>query len=349
MRQRRRGNRFTGSLFAAAILLAGCSNGDAITAGPSTTGPSTTADSSTTAATTTVAPNTSAPTITGAPVAACASPVGSLTPGRNTVQVGGEPREFLLAVPPGLDPTAATPVVLNFHGSGSDMDQQAVYSRLPEDGTARGYIVVTPQGTGSPRGWSLAGPGTDDAFVDALLSTLRGGACVDDDRVFATGISNGSAYSALYACRHPEVIAAVGMVAATLPSLCPVDHPMPAMAFHGDADPVVPYVGGGVAGRRSGVEAPGAESSIAQWAQRNGCGAVPVETAIGGDVTERAWTACRDGADVTFFSIRGGGHTWPGGIDLAGIGKAYLGATTRSVSATERLLDFFDAVGRTDG
>lgn len=293
------------------------------------------------------ATTTTAPTISGA--APCTPPTTTLTAGRFAVDVDGTSRDYLLEVPTDLDPTQPTPVILNFHGSGSDMDQQAAYSQLPERGATRGYVVVTPQGSGTPRGWALQGAGTDDAFVEALLAAVGTGVCVDADAVFAAGISNGSAFSALYACRHPDRIAAVGMVAATLPSLCPVDDPMPAMAFHGTGDQVVPYGGGTVNSERSGTEAPGAESAIAQWAQRNGCAAEPAEAPIGADVTERAWSGCTDGADVTFFSIRGGGHTWPGAIDVAALGITRLGATTQSVSATDRLLDFFDQVARNNG
>jgi polyhydroxybutyrate depolymerase len=145
-------------------------------------------------------------------------------------------------------------------------------------------------------------------------------------------------------CRQPRRIAAVGMVAATLVSLCPVDEPMPAIAFHGTADPVVPYGGGMVNGLRSGTDAPGAEGAIAQWAQRNGCGATPTETKPAADVVHRVWTGCTDGASVEFYSIVGGGHTWPGALDVSKIGKGYLGATTQSVSATKVFLDFFDQV-----
>jgi len=285
-------------------------------------------------------------TSTGAGTGAvdCPAPTAVLTSGVTTVEVDGEQREYRVTLPAAFEPAAPTPVILDFHGSGSAMNEEFVYSGVANAGPQRGYLVLTPQGTGSPRGWSLAGPGKDDAFVEAMLAAVGAGACVDPHRVFAVGISNGSAYAALMACRHPDRIAAVGMVAATLVSLCPVDHPMPAIAFHGTADPIVPYTGGNVSGRRSGTEAPGAESAIAQWAQRNGCSPAYDEQAIAADVTRRSWTGCADDASVQFFSITGGGHTWPGALDLAKAGKAYLGATTQSISATTTFLDFFDRI-----
>ncbi|MFN8052117.1 MAG: PHB depolymerase family esterase [Acidimicrobiales bacterium] len=282
-------------------------------------------------------PASTAPATT-APV--CAPPSSPLTSGTRTVTVKGVEREYMVAVPTTAT-GAAAPVILNFHGSSSNMVEQAAYSQLAQQGTPRGYVVVTPQGSGTPRGWSLRGPGDDDAFVDAILADLATGACIDTHRVYAVGISNGSAYAALLACRAPYRIAAVGMVAATLPSLCPVDHPVPALAFHGTADPVVPYGGGMVNGERLGVQAPGAEGAIAQWAQRNGCGAEAREVSYAADVVWRSWTGCRDDASVEFYSVVGGGHTWPGGIPIP-----RLGATTASISATATFLDFFDHLPR---
>lgn len=293
-------------------------------------------------------PTTSRPTTTTRPATTttpepdCPTPTTPIAAGLHTIDVDGTEREYRIALPAPGD--APAPVILDFHGSGSSMDQQVVYSDLDEPGTARGYVVITPNGTGTPRGWSLSGAGDDDAFVDAMLATVAAGACVDLGRVFAVGISNGSAYSALMACRAPYRIAAVGMVAATIPSVCPIDHPMPAVAFHGTADEVVPYGGGRVNSEGSdGTKAPGAEGAIGQWAERNGCGA-PTDTPLADDVTERTWADCPAGADVRFYSVRGGGHTWPGGIDLRAVGLERLGAVTTSISATTVFLDFFDEI-----
>jgi polyhydroxybutyrate depolymerase len=293
------------------------------------------------ATSTTASPTTEATTASTTTTPACEA---TLAAGRNTVTIDGVEREFLVALPATVGSATPFPVVLDFHGSGSDMAQESAYSQMSTEGPARGYVVVTPQGTGSPRGWALAGPGTDDAFVDAILAALDTGACIDRDRVFAVGISNGSAYSALMACRAPFRVAAVGMVGATLPSLCPLDHPLPAIAFHGTDDPVVPYGGGRVRSERTGTQTPGAEGAIAQWATRNGCTA-SADSRPAADIVHRVWTGCPPGEEVEFYSVEGGGHTWPGAIDLAKVGKGYLGATTQSVSATKVFLDLFDSVG----
>jgi polyhydroxybutyrate depolymerase len=287
-------------------------------------------------------PTTTGATTTSAVDAGC-TPPGTLTEGELQLTVEGVQRSYLLALPDALDPTRPTPVILNFHGSGSDMNQQAAYSRLAQMGTERGYIVVTPDGTGTPKGWSLAG-GADDTFVAQLLDTLEAGACVDRDRVFAAGISNGSAYSALLACRAPHLLAAVAMVAATTPAPCPEQVRPSVIAFAGTADPVVPYDGGAVQSEGArGLAAPAAEPSIAAWAAHDGCDPTPTDEVID-DVTVRTWSGCDD-SEVSFYRIDGGGHTWPGPIDVASLGLDRLGATTSTVDATALMLDLFDRTG----
>jgi hypothetical protein len=59
---------------------------------------------------------------------------------------GGVTRQYLLTIPDGYNPAVPTPLVLNFHGLGSDAIQQAVYTQLDQRAKTRGFIVATPNG-----------------------------------------------------------------------------------------------------------------------------------------------------------------------------------------------------------
>jgi polyhydroxybutyrate depolymerase len=48
------------------------------------------------------------------------------------------------------------------------------------------------------------------------------------------------------------------------------------------------------------------------------------------------YTGCDRGAEVILYTIEDGGHTWPGGPWLPGVGK-----TTHDVDATEEMWRFF--------
>ena len=74
------------------------------------------------------------------------------------------------------------------------------------------------------------------------------------------------------------------------------------------------------------------------WATRNGCGATSATYFTSGDVTCEEWTGCRDGASVRLCTIDGGGHQWPGGFTVPG-----LGANTSNISATDATWAFFES------
>jgi polyhydroxybutyrate depolymerase len=264
-----------------------------------------------------------------------------LTAGQRTVVSGGYRRDELVATPSSFDPRRPTPVLLDFHASGSDMSEQAIYSRFPTLATARGYVVISPDGTGAPKGWTLTGT-SDVTFVDDLLADLATAMCIDPHRIFATGFSNGSAFSGKLLCERPYFIAAAGMVSAPFPNTCPGNVVRPIIEFHGTADPIVAYRGGPVnAVGFDGLNSPGVLDTAAKWADHNGCsGARNLQVAS--DVTRTAWTGCAAHGDIVLLTIQGGGHTWPGPIDLTKLGVFELGATTSSIDATKLTLDFFD-------
>ena len=145
--------------------------------------------------------------------------------------------------------------------------------------------------------------------------------------------------SFVLSCTLSDRIAAVGLVGAaqTLPWTWCTDHrAVPMIAFHGTADPEVPYNGGKswVAPERF----PSTPGWAANWARRNRCAPDPVASAVATDVTRRAYTHCADDADVVLYTIIGGGHTWPGGGALP---ASWVGPTSRSIDATSEMWAFF--------
>ena len=119
-----------------------------------------------------------------------------------------------------------------------------VHRRLPVGNRERG-----------PRVWHVgAGPGLmrDVRFISELIDTLEAAYNIDPTRIYANGLSNGGGMAFALSCTLSHRIAAVGMVAAaqTLPwSWCTDHRPVPMIAFHGTADPMIPYEGRPVADR----------------------------------------------------------------------------------------------------
>jgi polyhydroxybutyrate depolymerase len=256
----------------------------------------------------------------------------------------GQQRSYLLHVPPGHDSTKATPLVISLHGAAGWPAQQMNLSRWNRLADEQDFLVVYPAGSGFPRIWHVSqGPELmqDVGFIAALIDTLRAAHDIDSARIFVDGMSNGGGMAFVLSCTLSGRVAAVGLVAAaqTLPwSWCPDGRPVPMMAFHGTADPIVPYGGG-----RSPI-APDLFPSIPiwteQWARRNRCDPSPLDSAMAMDVSRREYVHCADGAPVVLYSVRGGGHTWPGGKPMP---EWLVGPTSRSIDATRQLWAFFSA------
>ena len=191
--------------------------------------------------------------------------------------------------------------------------------------------------------------GVDDVrFFRDILEDVSSHALVDASRVYVNGFSNGGGMSVYLGCQAGEVIAAIGSVAgAVVDSIdCDPARPIPVMAFHGTKDPVVPYNGGPMQYRllkfgANVTNAPfsfiGAPDWTAAWAKVNDCDLDPVDIQGEGDVSGLRYTACAQDAEVVFYTIDGGGHTWPGGMPLVITGK-----TTNDINATEELWSFFE-------
>ena len=250
----------------------------------------------------------------------------------------GEPRELIVHVPP--NPTAGTRLVVDFHGAGSNMQQQDLYSGFDRLADQEGFVVATPNGVDAAiRQWRFLNA-KDIAFAEAIVTELARNACVDRAHAYATGISSGGAMTTSLACRASDVFAGFGPVAAEFYNVayCGAAEPRPLIVFHGTADAVVPYSGGEVA-TGQGLSVRNTEDTVAEWAKHNGCTSGPVTTTIGSEVTRLSWSGCA--APVVLYRIDGGGHTWPGAI----VDVDRLGLTTQQISATDEMWKFFQQFG----
>jgi polyhydroxybutyrate depolymerase len=258
-----------------------------------------------------------------------------------TITVDGTVRTYRLAVPASYRPGRPTPLILDFHGSGSDAEQQSAYSGLPAAGAAAGYLVVTPDALGG--NWDLATPGTptaDQRLVAALESDLAARYCVDRSRIYAAGISLGSEFSTIVACDPADRIAAVGLVAAEY-LLRPCAGPVPVIAFHGTADPIVPYASGATGRSVPGVPVVGALQNLEAWARLDRCRPRPAVGTPARGIVRRVWSGCAGGSAVELYTVLGGGHTWPGSPVV--LSESLFGPTTAAISATRLMLGFFGA------
>jgi polyhydroxybutyrate depolymerase len=245
-----------------------------------------------------------------------------------------------LFVPRSYDGRTRVPLVFDFHGFGSAAVQQMIYGDFKPLSERDGFLVVAPDGQGTTgRHFNLgAEPAlqNDVKMVGALLDRMEATFCVDATRVFSTGMSNGGAMTTGLACQMSDRFAAFAAVAVIFyREGCAGTRPVAITAFSGTADPVVPFNGGKV-NCCGGAVIGSAPAAMAGWAAHDHCNAAFTDTRVGTDVRRRTWPGCDPGGEVVFYIVDGGGHTWPGSIPIARLGK-----TTNDINASALAWDFF--------
>ena len=146
----------------------------------------------------------------------------------------------------------------------------------------------------------------------------------------------GSGFTFALACAAPErKFAAFGGVALTgFSDVCDNAPPAPIIYFHGTQDPIVPFRGGQPDGERVTLQP--VPAVMREWADHNGCQDKTLDP-LGSDVRLTQWSDCTAGADVDYYRVAGGGHTWPGRRADAFL----LGPSALSLDANAIIWEFF--------
>jgi polyhydroxybutyrate depolymerase len=295
------------------------------------------------------------------PSAGCSSarPV-KLTLVKQNLTVDGVARWYLISTPPPSSTNRPLPVVLDFHGLAEGASLEAMTTQFGPLAQRDGFIAVFPEGTGTPVQWDTSTGATtnpDLDFVSHLLDRLEATRCVDQARIYATGLSDGAFMTSLLACALSNRIAAFAPVSGVqLQSPCATTRRVPILAFHGTADPILYFNGGvgtAVLNQALGQDGPappatlppvdldgsGYPATVAAWAEREGCAPDPVDTTVRPHVIHRVYQ-CPPGTAVEFYIILGGGHAWPGSRFSQEI-SAITGPTTFEINATTAIWAFF--------
>jgi polyhydroxybutyrate depolymerase len=172
-------------------------------------------------------------------------------PTRREWAIDGVVREALVYAPAQAK-TEATPVIFAFHGHGGNMHSAArgfgYHTLWPQ------AIVVYPQGLNTPGkltdpggklpGWQFGVGDQEDRdlkFFDAILASLKQDYRADDKRLFATGHSNGGAFTYLLWAARGDRFAAVAPSGSAAGALFPALKPKPVLHAAGDSDPLVKF------------------------------------------------------------------------------------------------------------
>lgn len=278
-----------------------------------------------------------------------------------TLQHDGLERRYLL-FRPNRAGGQSLPLVLAFHGGGSNAEELVTQSGLVEAAEREGFVVVFPQGSGRSEanftwnagvccGYAARYEVDDVGFARELIESLVQSGLVERRQVFATGFSNGAMLCYRLAGELADRLVAIAAVGG------PISHmnylpsrPVPVLHFHGTADEYAPYLGGPGSIPLAKVNFASVPETIETWRQINGCPRDPLLTEIpdrardGTTATRYVYGPGRDGSEVVLYQIHSGGHTWPGQPSP----WPKLGPVTMNVDANRVMWEFFmrHATGR---
>jgi polyhydroxybutyrate depolymerase len=257
----------------------------------------------------------------------------------HSIQSSGVQRSYLLYIPKSYrgDPTS---LVFNFHGSGGEPRGQLEYSDFARLSEQYGFILVLPVGaytnSVTSQSWNanLDPQGVDDVqFVRDILANIAGFANMDSNRIYTTGMSGGARMSSRLACELADVLAAAAPVAGIqYPDDCSLGRAMPILTFHGKADAVNQYELGE---NSRPYWLMGVETAVEKWRLANKCSEETDSASISNVVTLYTWKDCAGNAEIQFYVIEDGGHTWPGSPITR------RGLTNQDINASELIWEFF--------
>ncbi len=256
--------------------------------------------------------------LVGAAVAGAATPaatpacMSAPAPGQSSlaITVDGTTRTALVHVPAGLAAERPVALVIALHGVGGSGPKMERYSGLSAVADRHRLIVVYPSSAG-PYWNSTAAPRlpNDVRFISRLIGAIESGWCIDRDRVYLAGVSNGGGMAAIAGCELAAHVAGIASVAGGYDGqpACRPARPLSVFEVHGTADPVVPYFGRTRRPTRDGLP-----PFVNGWVARDRCPGHAGVSRVASRATAFRWSRCADGVHVEHIRVLHGRHQWPG-------------------------------------
>jgi Poly(3-hydroxybutyrate) depolymerase len=266
--------------------------------------------------------------------------IPAATSRNETIRVNGLVRAYRLHIPADYNSRHHYPFILNFHGHGSNSRNQEYLTGMSRLADGAQFIVAYPQGTigrDHLTGWNT-GPAryphvNDIQFTSDIINNVEANLCINTQRIYAAGFSNGGGMVNTLACTLSTRIAAFAIVSGGMHPVaggCHPQRPVSLIEFHGTSDHTVPYTG-----NKSNDDEPPIQSWLQSWVKLDA--ANPQATIFykrSGVLGER-WTTPQHTATIIHYRIQGEGHQWPT--------ITFQDSNGHTVNATELIWQFFQA------
>ena len=279
----------------------------------------------------------------------------------------GQARKFHFFVPPDVSDQDTYPLVILLHGHGGSSDQilgltgvKAPYKVWLDVAAREKIFLLVPEGVTSPdgklgwhdcRGDTATNPSTDDVGLIVKLATAMAETYpIDENRMYASGTSNGGHMSLRLAIEAGETFAAIAPVVAAMPKNSKCSQPdtqVALMLLSGTNDAILPYDGGQMPGGRGEVLS--AVDTITFWKNLNQNTSTATVENLPDINTLDASTVIRSSyfgetqiQEVVLITMDGAGHTEPSIAEqFSGVFEAIVGRQNHDVEMAELVWEFF--------
>lgn len=263
-------------------------------------------------------------------------PTTALTAGDYTFSLSrpNHNRQYMVHIPKSYNPNKPTPLVLSLHGGGGNMEYQATdkYYHLISKSEEAGFIAVFPNGYSRFRSGKLAtwnagiccgkarDENIDDASViKAVVADIKTRANIDNNRIYANGMSNGGMMSYRLACELTDTFAAIASVAGTDGTQsCKPSRPISILHIHALDDNHVLFNGGSGVKSKTHADFVPVPDTIQKWVSINACQPTPQRILEVKGAYCDLYAQCQNNTQVKLCVTETGGHSWPGGTKVRG-------------------------------
>lgn len=255
----------------------------------------------------------------------------------HTINSNGTERSYLLHIP-AMETDGDLPLVFNFHGSGSTPQRQEAQTDFIQLANTHGFALVYPIGaftnSVTSGSWNAnLDAGVDDVqFTRDMIEDIASRLNIDRQRIYSTGMSGGGRITSRLACELSDVLAAAAPVSGLqYPESCTLKRAIPIQTFHSLDDRVNQYE---VSANSRPYWSMGVETALDKWRQANECTLTNDADRLTQDVTYYHWSDCTGSAEIHFYQLSNGGHTWP---------NSPTESSNKDINASQLIWEFFSS------
>jgi len=212
-------------------------------------------------------------------------------------------RWYSLHVPAGITPGSRVPLLIDLHGAGETEDMAEYQTGWSAYADQQKFIVAYGQANANFWGAYQANS-SDVQYLRDVADDIAATYCVDPQRIYIEGFSNGGVMAQRAACDGADKFAAVHSHAGATPTMlgaaCTPSRAIGVGMTAGDQDDT--------------QSTPYDEEARDMWVALDGCSTTPTHSSDAYGSNDR-YTGCSGGVQVWWRILTGKNHEWPTGAE----------------------------------